>query len=95
MLKSRKSDRQVMAVTYGRGIFTSNFFGSDCPPSLHLVQNPMMDQSYFASDTITSVTQILAPWTVDYYSGDVVELWPGFQVNLGAAFQVSISNCEQ
>lgn len=93
MLKHRKSDKQILAVTYGRGLFTSDYFNGYCPEVLHITEHPLINTSYYASDTITSVSKIQGNLSIGYYSGNVVELRPLFEVGLGNIFEVSIANC--
>lgn len=94
MLRSRLSDNRVMAVTHGRGIFTSDYF-QDCRSVYHITENPTANKNYYATDTISSTSTIAGPWSIEYHSGNVIELRPQFEVQLGAVFQTFNDDCSQ
>jgi len=93
MLRLRKSDNTVAAFTYGRGVFTTDYFNEDCSSVLNLTGTPVQDKVYSALDTINSESTINAPLNIKYHSEGVINLNPGFSTSLNATFEAKITEC--
>ena len=93
-------NNQIVAGTYGRGVWKSNLFGQ-CLPSYTLgtSNNSSANNAlsyYAASNWITSeqtIHNVTLADSVIYQAGDYIELLPGFNTQSGADFEAKIDDC--
>lgn len=86
---------QVMVSTFGRGLWTTPFYTSDCPEDLNLTTSPYGNYYREANNSITS-TQSISPTTgtnVTYNAGTTIVLQPGFAAPSGTKFKTALTGC--
>ena len=85
----------VMISTFGRGLWTTPFYTSDCPANLTLTTSPYGNYYKEASISITS-TQNISESTgtnVKYNAGTNIILLPGFKAPKGTIFKTYLTGC--
>ncbi len=85
---------KIIAGTYGRGIFISDFYSS-CYSTLTLVGNQSGTLTYSAATTLSSTAQVSGGQAsaIKYYGGNDVYLTPGFSTIAGTNFLAAIGPC--
>lgn len=94
MLRTRASDKLVVAATHGRGMYSSDYFTllDDCQVSISLPGN-VPSGLYMASEFITSDGTVASESTVIFQAGEYVEMLPGFTAERGSSFWALIKDC--
>jgi hypothetical protein len=85
----------VMISTFGRGLWTTPFYTSDCPANLTLTTSPYGNYYKEASISITSTQNIseTTGTTVKYNAGTNIILLPGFKAPKGTIFKTYLTGC--
>ncbi len=91
MLKYRSSDKQVIAATHGRGLFTTNDFMTDPCDNVVSLNGLTLGGNYTARQSINSVNTIVS--TAANFLAPEVIFNPSFTVNSGVQFMVSTTGC--
>jgi photosystem II stability/assembly factor-like uncharacterized protein len=101
-MEINQTSNELIAGTFGRGIWKTELYGSStCPTSLTLnnSNNPPSSNSQFhmASDYIESTRTIYHSIgaTVTYRAGDYVVLKDGFETKTDAEFEAMLGPCNQ
>jgi photosystem II stability/assembly factor-like uncharacterized protein len=94
MLRTRASDKLVVAATHGRGMYSSDYFTllDDCQVNLTLPGN-IASGLYMASEFISSDGTVGAERTVIFQAGEYVELLTDFTAERGSNFWALIKEC--
>jgi hypothetical protein len=94
MLRSRPSDKLVVAATHGRGMYSSDYSTllDSCQVSLTLPGN-VASGLYMASEFVSSDGTVAAESTVIFQAGEYVELLVGFTAERGSNFWALIKDC--
>jgi hypothetical protein len=88
------SSLKIIAGTYGRGIFISDFY-TNCYPSITFSGSQTGTLTYSAGTTLSSSAQLSGGQAsaIKYYSGTNVFLTPGFNTESGTKFLAAIGPC--
>lgn len=91
MIKYRPSDNTAIVASHGRGVFTASL--EPCPTNVHLNSSISTDVNIEAATSITADNQINNNATVNYDSGNSIELTTDFEVGFGSVFHAYIDGC--
>jgi hypothetical protein len=85
---------KIIAATYGRGIFISDFY-TNCYPSITFSGQQTGTLTYSAGTTLSSSAQLSGGQAsaIKYYGGTNVFLTPGFNTESGTKFLAAIGPC--
>jgi hypothetical protein len=93
MLQYRASDRTLMAITHGRGVFTATISSSDTIRDLGT--GVLASGSYTPNSgqiILNSSNTILSGSNITFTAPEAINLKPGFTVQSGATFSATISS---
>ncbi|MEM0998376.1 MAG: 3-coathanger stack domain-containing protein [Bacteroidota bacterium] len=84
---------RLRAATYGRSIWESDLYGSDCADDLVLSGPVSGTQTIEANNTITSTQSVQAGSNITYSAGTRITLNPGFTQASGSQFHAILDGC--
>ena len=92
-LEINYTNNQLRAATFGRSIWESDLYGTDCPVDLVLSGSISGTQTIEASNTITSTQTLTTTANITYSAGTAITLNGSFNVPLGAVFSAVMNGC--
>lgn len=86
MFTAGQRDRMMNAIYVSRNIFSTY-------NNILVDGNPIPSDNYGSNKSLTSIGKVNSGSTVNFRSGDMVRLQPGFRANQGSSFRATANQC--